>query len=1430
MNSASQTYSVFSDRSFLRKIAAACAFFAAFFNADSLSAQSEAWADKSLSVRDGLFVWLDASRMNAVRKEHSQAELKSGDSITSWADGAFAERSFLPLNATSSPKFIQLADSAVIRFDGEDDHLRFINAGRNLNAATIYIVAAPHSNSGNFRGLFAANAIDRRDYESGLCIDLGPGPSVRFEQLNIEGRGFGGARDLLAQDFDLGTLHTIEAIIDANARQIRLLVDGKPEGSRPFEPTELSIDQLTVGARFYTNGPGAQEVRGSFHGDIAEVLIYDRTLSDSESKTVREYLAKKYARLAEALPRELKLTTNGSVPLVKVDQPPAIQMLQPGFSVREIPLQLTNVNNLRYRSDGKLVTLGYNGDIHLLSDTDGDGIEDKADLFWKNEGSVRGPLGMLLTPPGYARGNGVFLPSKGKVSLIVDTNGDDKADEEIIVATGWKEIPQNVDAVGIAMDKDGNLYFGLGTVNYANAYLVNENGDGEYDIQSDRGTVQKVSADFSKRETVCTGIRFPIAFAFNSDGDLFCTEQEGATWLPNGNPLDELLHIRLDGIGPNGKPGTKRHYGFPPRHPRHNPNVIDEPSTFDYSPQHQSTCGMVFNTSVNGGPIFGPTTWAGDAIVSGESRGKLWRTKLMKTESGYVAASQLFACLQMLTVDSCVAPDGDLLVACHSGPPDWGTGPAGIGKLFRIQMDKPDAARPVAVWAEGPQEIRIAFDRPLDTTMFRQLTERIRIEYGEHVRAADRFENLMPPYAVVRSQLMMPRFQLPVGGAAITADLRTLIINTAPMKSNVHYAVTVPMISSMDDVNENSRPAQDSTLAEQGGAIRQSPEIDVDFSLHGIQATWTPAEDNATAAWSGWLPHADLIVSKSMLTNSAMHEPLWAALQEPGTLVLRMRLDLHDFLRPRIQPGASIDYEWPAEEAFVTFTSNREIVVQATRRGDANQPVTELSVACDQKNIERQLATFNASADSKTPVDVVVAIRTGKSTVPQLTLSVHTNEDSSVRPVQLHRFLQPWVEPTEPAGSAAASEPLKIAELQGGSWARGRKVFHSEVASCFKCHSVGGGGAKIGPDLGNIVHRDYASVLRDISNPSFAINPDYIGHVVALNDGRILTGVLQSEDDHLIIGDERGVVTKLAKSDIESMAVSKTSVMPVGLAQKLTADQMRDVITYLMTQPPHMPLSSPLTAPPLRTQAEVTAALAGSPDAPDTSRPLHIVLVDGPKDHGPGEHDYPAWRSVWEELLSAAENVTISTASEFPDDEQLTSADVVLFFQKGSFEPSRPSKLDAFLARGGGAVYIHWAVNGNDEVQEFSKRIGYASWGGRISYRHGPLTLDIHSTDHPIVRNFDRLNLYDESYWKLTGNPSDVTLLATSVEDGMATPQMWTTEKGAGRVFVSIPGHYSWTFDDPLFRILLLRGIAWTAKEPVDRFNELVPIGARMVR
>jgi len=64
----------------------------------------------------------------------------------------------------------------------------------------------------------------------------------------------------------------------------------------------------------------------------------------------------------------------------------------------------------------------------------------------------------------------------------------------------------------------------------------------------------------------------------------------------------------------------------------------------------------------------------------------------------------------MLTIDCCVAPDGGLVVACHSGKPDWGTGPTGRGKLFKIDTTDRDRPQPVCAWPAGPREVRVAFD------------------------------------------------------------------------------------------------------------------------------------------------------------------------------------------------------------------------------------------------------------------------------------------------------------------------------------------------------------------------------------------------------------------------------------------------------------------------------------------------------------------------------------------------------------------------------------------------------------------------------------------------------------------------------------------------------------------------------------------------
>jgi hypothetical protein len=262
--------------------------------------------------------------------------------------------------------------------------------------------------------------------------------------------------------------------------------------------------------------------------------------------------------------------------------------------------------------------------------------------------------------------------------------------------------------------------------------------------------------------------------------------------------------------------------------------------------------------------------------------------------------------------------------------------------------------------------------------------------------------------------------------------------------------------------------------------------------------------------------------------------------------------------------------------------------------------------------------------------------------------------------------------------------------------------------------------------------------------------------------------------------------------------------------------------------PAAMPRDHADPRPKPRAVAEVDAVLAGAPNPPAATRPIRVVLVAGKKDHAKGEHDYPAWQKAWTELFKQADKVELATAWEWPDKDEFRKADVIFFYNHGDWNQDRAADLDAFLERGGGAVFVHWAVDGRQDAPGFAKRIGMASVGGKIKYRHGPLDLAFNKDvpPHPIARNFAGLKLVDESYWELTGELPKDRVIATNVEAGQPRPLFWTVEPARGRVFVSIPGHYSWTFDDPLFRVLLLRGTAWAAREPVDRFNNLVRVGA----
>lgn len=254
--------------------------------------------------------------------------------------------------------------------------------------------------------------------------------------------------------------------------------------------------------------------------------------------------------------------------------------------------------------------------------------------------------------------------------------------------------------------------------------------------------------------------------------------------------------------------------------------------------------------------------------------------------------------------------------------------------------------------------------------------------------------------------------------------------------------------------------------------------------------------------------------------------------------------------------------------------------------------------------------------------------------------------------------------------------------------------------------------------------------------------------------------------------------------------------------------------------------------PPPRTRAELEPLLANK-RARQPRREIHVVLVAGPKDHGPGEHDYPSWQKAWHRLLSEAPQTQVSTAWEQPSEDQLESADVLVFFKHKAWPQELNSRMDAFFARGGGVVLLHFAVDCavNPHAGE---QLGLY-WGKGAKFRHGWLDLKIEGGKNLFPRALagQKLRFHDESYWRLTGDPKQIDVLATATEDDgdgreSTVPLMWNRQVGKGRVHVNILGHYNWTFNDPMFRAITLRGIAWAADEPVARFASVVTTDVRL--
>ncbi len=135
-----------------------------------------------------------------------------------------------------------------------------------------------------------------------------------------------------------------------------------------------------------------------------------------------------------------------------------------------------------------------------------------------------------------------------------------------------------------------------------------------------------------------------------------------------------------------------------------------------------------------------------------------------------------------------------------------------------------------------------------------------------------------------------------------------------------------------------------------------------------------------------------------------------------------------------------------------------------------------------------------------------------------------------------------------------------------GDLERGRLLFYGK-AICSTCHQVRGEGGKLGPDLTSIQKdRSAHDLLEAIVYPSVSFVREYETYRVKTKTGEH-TGIIQEKTPTaLVLGTSQTTSVRIPRADILSMELQPTSMMPQGLDQLMSKQEMADLMAFLLGQ------------------------------------------------------------------------------------------------------------------------------------------------------------------------------------------------------------------------------------------------------------------------
>ena len=133
--------------------------------------------------------------------------------------------------------------------------------------------------------------------------------------------------------------------------------------------------------------------------------------------------------------------------------------------------------------------------------------------------------------------------------------------------------------------------------------------------------------------------------------------------------------------------------------------------------------------------------------------------------------------------------------------------------------------------------------------------------------------------------------------------------------------------------------------------------------------------------------------------------------------------------------------------------------------------------------------------------------------------------------------------------------------LAHGDLENGMQLFKK---SCANCHKLYGEGLTIGPDLTGANRSNLDYLLMNIVDPSAVVPKQFTTSIILLDSGRVVTGVIIGQTEKAITVQTDKEQLTIAKDEIEQSRDSGKSLMPDGMLDSLTVEQVRDLFAFMM--------------------------------------------------------------------------------------------------------------------------------------------------------------------------------------------------------------------------------------------------------------------------